>query len=98
MGPLSTITLSYVGTKLSFFCSQHVLGAFLDQLVDVNGIKKTGIVICDVTQLTRFSNPHVLCEQKNVSSLMMHNILASLDILRFLANQTLFSFLIFFIF
>ena len=90
MGPFSTINLLDVDAKLSFFCCWHLPGNSFCQLIGVNNVKKTTIIICNVTWCTNVSNPCVLCEQKNVPPSKVHNIPASTGIFTFSVNQTFF--------
>ena len=76
MNPFGTINLSDVDTKLPFFHRQHVPEASLNQLVDVDDLKKTGIIVCIVTQCTItpmfqvfFMNKKMCLHQYNTSYL-----------------------------
>ena len=50
--------------KAFHFHRWHVPRATLNQLIDVDDVKKTGIVIWDVIQCTQVFDPCVLCEWK----------------------------------
>ena len=63
MYPFNTVNLASIDKKLSFFGGEHMACTTLYQFVDFGNVEETNIIVGNVTQCTKISNPCVLCEQ-----------------------------------